>query len=144
MDACLRPLRFRHARQDDGWMLSRRCEEHEVRVKHARLRAAHCFGPEIGQSFGVGAVDDDVDVRVGHMLLPAMPVPRSLPLELMSAWDSMNSSPVRWSSRGFAGHRSVPARTMVRSSALVGGALRGWVSYMRRATTRPDRQVSAA
>ena len=72
VDARLGGLGFGHALEDDGRELANRWEQHEVRLEEARLRIAKCLGPELGQPRRIGAVDHDVNVRLGHF--PCLPL----------------------------------------------------------------------
>ena len=47
-------------------------EEHVVVVEQADFVVGERLGPELGERFGVGAIDDDVDVRVRHVELPVV------------------------------------------------------------------------
>ena len=41
-------------------------DEHVVVVEEADFVVGERLGPELGERFGIGAVDDEVDVRVCH------------------------------------------------------------------------------
>lgn len=66
VDASLADLRLRYALQDDRRVFARTCEQHVIGIEQANLVIAERLGPELGEYFGVGAVDDDVDVRISH------------------------------------------------------------------------------
>ena len=69
-------LRLGDSLQQQGWIRKLLRTKQEVRLEEADLVVTKCLRPEIGESFGIFAVDNEIDARLQSHLLSG--APRSL------------------------------------------------------------------